>query len=135
MGKYALLPDSRVVPMSDFFTPSLAPTQVMQDILREQPGLSDSQVAARIGVHESTVSRGTMGKYALLPDSRVVPMSDFFTPSLAPKQVMQDILREQPGLSDSQVAAVLAGRHGIHLARRTVTQYRLALRIAPVYRR
>lgn len=96
--------------------------------------LTRARVAQIVGFHESTVSRATAGKYAMLPDRRVIPMSDFFTPSLAPKEVMQHVLREAPGLTDAEIALRLRER-GVFIARRTVAKYRAQLGILPSTKR
>lgn len=96
--------------------------------------LTRAKVAQIVGFHESTVSRATSGKYAMLPDRRVIPMSDFFTPSLAPKEIMQAILRQEAELTDAEIALRLR-EHGVFIARRTVAKYRAQLGILPSTRR
>jgi apolipoprotein N-acyltransferase len=51
-------------------------------------GRPPTYVAAEV-VHESTVSRATASKYALLPNGEVIPYSHFFTPSLSIKDIMK----------------------------------------------
>jgi RNA polymerase sigma-54 factor len=46
-------------------------------------------IAEELGIHESTVSRATASKYALLPNGEVIPYSHFFTPSLSIKDIMK----------------------------------------------
>ncbi len=99
--------------------------------IRALKPLTRAKVAQRIGVHESTVSRATNGKFAMLPDARVMPMADFFTPNLAPKDVLREILRTAPRLTDAEIAEQLAREHGIRIARRTVAKYRKQLGILP----
>jgi RNA polymerase sigma-54 factor len=116
--------------------------KIAQVVVEEQDGflrhgvrhlkpLTRAKVAQQIGVHESTVSRATNGKYAMLPDARVLPMADFFTPNLAPKDVLREILHEAPRLTDAEIADQLAREHDIHIARRTVAKYRKQLGILP----
>ncbi len=95
--------------------------------------LTRAQVAAEIGVHESTVSRATAEKYVMLPSREVVPFSHFFTASLSVKDRIRAMIEEEdPGhsLSDQQIADALASE-GVAIARRTVAKYREELRILP----
>jgi len=93
--------------------------------------LTRAMVAAELGVHESTVSRATASKYVMLPSGKVIPLSDFFTPSLSAKDVIKDIIEhEEEPLTDEQIAERLA-KMGIFVARRTVAKYREQLGILP----
>jgi RNA polymerase sigma-54 factor len=101
--------------------------------VKELVPLTRSQIAVAVGLDESTVSRATNGKYALLPNGQVVAFDTFFTPALVTHAVMRDILAEQghgPALSDQQISQVLASR-GIHIARRTVAKYRNQMGVSP----
>jgi RNA polymerase sigma-54 factor len=85
-----------------------------------------AEVANRLNLDEGTVSRTLAHKYALLPNGRLVPLSDFFDGSLSIKDVMRELISsEKPGnrLSDEELARLLIAR-GIPIARRTVTKYR-----------
>ncbi len=83
------------------------------------------------GLHESTVSRATAGKYIMLPNRQVVPFSDFFTASLSVKDVIKEIIeKEGKPMADREIVARLRDR-GIRIARRTVAKYRSQLRILP----
>jgi RNA polymerase sigma-54 factor len=95
--------------------------------------LTRGELAAHVGLHESTVSRATAGKYVLLPAGRTIPFDDFFDASLAAKDILRELIAaENPAkpLSDEDLAAQLAER-GVPLARRTVAKYREALGILP----
>jgi RNA polymerase sigma-54 factor len=96
--------------------------------------LTRAEVGERIGMHESTVSRATAGKYVLLPVGQVVPFSLFFTASLGTKDVIKNIIdaedRGHP-YSDQEIVEKLRNEHGIILARRTVAKYREELQILP----
>lgn len=84
------------------------------------------EVATRLNLDEGTVSRALAHKYALLPNGRLIPLSDFFDGSLSVKDVMRELISsEKPGnrLSDEELARLLNAR-GIPIARRTVTKYR-----------
>jgi RNA polymerase sigma-54 factor len=93
--------------------------------------LTRAQVAEATGLHESTVSRATAGKYIMLPNRQVVPFSDFFTASLSIKDVIKEIIeREGKPMADREIVARLRDR-GIRIARRTVAKYRSQLGILP----
>jgi RNA polymerase sigma-54 factor len=88
--------------------------------------LTRAEVANRLGLDEGTVSRATANKYALLPNGRLMPLSDFFDGSLGIKDVLRELIQnENPKrrLSDDELARLLTAR-GIPMARRTVTKYR-----------
>ncbi len=98
------------------------------------------EIADETHVHISTVSRAVAGKYVQTPRG-IFPLKYFFTSGTtdssgeAQSQVsIQQRLAEliesedkKKPLSDDQLAAELARRDGIKIARRTVTKYRKAL--------
>lgn len=91
-----------------------------------------SQVAARLNLDESTISRAIANKYALLPNGRLIPLADFFDGSLGVKDVLRELIAaETPKkrLSDDELARLMSER-GIPMARRTVTKYREEMGIA-----
>ncbi len=93
--------------------------------------LTRAEVAARLGLDEGTVSRATANKYALLPNGRLIPLSDFFDGSLGIKDILRELIQsEDPKhrLSDDELARILTARE-IPMARRTVTKYREELGI------
>jgi len=93
--------------------------------------ITRAKLAEQIGVHESTVSRAVSNKHALLPNGRVIPLSDFFDDSMAVKAVLLEIVRqEKRPLSDQELAARLEARD-CRVARRTVAKYRQELGILP----
>jgi RNA polymerase sigma-54 factor len=97
---------------------------------RELVPLTKSRLALAVGLDKSTVSRATRGKYALLPNGKVVSFDTFFTPALVTHAVMREILAERgPALGDEQLSVVLAAR-GIHIARRTVAKYRARMGVS-----
>jgi RNA polymerase sigma-54 factor len=102
--------------------------------VRELRPLTRAVVAQQVGVHESTVSRATANKYVMLPSRKVIPFSDFFTPSLSTKDVIKELIeREEQGdepLTDRRICELLL-QQGIRIARRTVAKYRAELRILP----
>lgn len=88
--------------------------------------LTRAEVATRLGLDEGTVSRATANKYALLPNGRLIPLSDFFDGSLSVKDVLRELIQsENPKhrLSDDELARLLTAQ-GIPMARRTVTKCR-----------
>ena len=105
--------------------------EFLQRGVRHLKPLSRAAVAAELGVHESTVSRATAGKYVMTPDGEVIPYSHFFTPSLSIKDVIKGMIEhEATPLNDSQIMERLREK-GINIARRTVAKYRMQLDILP----
>ncbi len=102
--------------------------------------LTLKDVADAIGMHESTVSRITTGKYLQTPRG-TIEMKRFFAVRLdganvsgaAVKAMVRRLIDAEPAqrpLADEAIAALLA-RQGVHIARRTVAKYREQLDIAP----
>ncbi len=92
--------------------------------------LTQAAVAQEIGVHVSTISRATNGKYAQLPSREVIPLNRFF----AAEQRVQELIRqliahETMPCSDEQLARLLHEQHGITLSRQMVANYRAELGI------
>jgi RNA polymerase sigma-54 factor len=93
--------------------------------------LTREQVAEELGLHPSTVSRATAGKFVMLPNRQVVPFSTFFTANLSLKEALKDLIRqENKPLSDQKLAELLKAQ-GWEVARRTVAKYREELKILP----
>lgn len=102
------------------------------------------EIADTVGLHESTISRVTSGKYMATPfgvlelkyffGSRVATDTGGAASSTAIRALIKQLIAaEDPKnpLSDSRIAELL-GEQGIVVARRTVAKYREALKIAPV---
>ena len=101
--------------------------------------LTLKQVADMIGVHETTMSRLSQNKY-VDTDWGLFPMKYFFSQGTqstssedgvsrnAVKSMIEEILKENPKLSDQKISDKLAER-GIKCARRTVSKYRSELNI------
>ena len=104
--------------------------------------LKMQDVADRVGSHISTVSRAIAGKYAQTPHG-IVPLKYFFSGGTrtdageekSQRAVMERIRAlveteesERP-YSDEEITRRLKQRHGITIARRTVTKYRKSLGI------
>jgi RNA polymerase sigma-54 factor len=102
--------------------------------VRELVPLTRAVVAQQVGVHESTVSRATANKYVMLPTRKVIPFSDFFTPSLSTKDVIKELIEREAKkgepLTDRRICDLLL-QQGIRIARRTVAKYRAELGILP----
>ena len=125
--------------------------KVMRCVVREQAAflefgeralrpLTLREVAAEVGLHESTVSRAVARKYARTPRG-TLPLRAFFASAIdtgggeASSTAVQAMIRrlveaEDPRrpLSDARLADALKAA-GIPVARRTVAKYREALRI------
>src|SRR5262245_29313036 len=100
-------------------------------------------VAEAVGMHESTISRVTTGKYLHTPRG-VFEFRFFFSSQVAGgdgagvsstairAKIRKLVSQEPPGrpLSDQQLVELLAA-DGVQVARRTVAKYREALGIAP----
>jgi RNA polymerase sigma-54 factor len=103
--------------------------------------LKMQEIADRVGIHVSTVSRAIADKWAQTPRG-IVPLKFFFTGGaetsegeslsrVSVKQKVQEIIAAEDKrnpLSDDDVADRLRTQ-GLDIARRTVTKYRKALRI------
>lgn len=97
--------------------------------VRSLSPLTRAEVAASIGVHESTVSRATANKHVQLPSHEVIPFSHFFTASLSVKDVLMELINgEGRPLTDQELVDLLQQR-GFDVARRTVAKYRNQLGI------
>jgi len=105
--------------------------------------LTLQEVAERVGLHESTISRVTSKKYVDTPQG-IFELKHFFSSSIGNqngdaksstsvrKMIAELIDAEDKAkpLSDQQIANVLRAK-GLNIARRTVTKYREALGILP----
>jgi RNA polymerase sigma-54 factor len=110
--------------------------------------LSRREVALALDLHESTVGRATVNKYAATPRG-VLALVDFFGGRLsstsdpaghAPPAVrarLKGLIEAESAdrpISDERLAALLR-KDGIAIARRTVAKYREILRIPPSFQR
>jgi RNA polymerase sigma-54 factor len=100
-------------------------------------------IAEAVGMHESTISRVTSGKYMHTPrgvfelryffSSQVEGADGSGTSSTAIRAKIRKLVKEEEAespLSDGRIAELLSGE-GIPVARRTVAKYREAMGIAP----
>jgi RNA polymerase sigma-54 factor len=109
--------------------------------------LTMAEIAEKVGVHETTVSRAVSGKYMKSPGG-VYELKYFFTPGIRradgskiSNKTVKDIIaqlvsNEDPAkpLSDQEIMEKLKAQ-GITIARRTIAKYRLMLRIPPSHLR
>jgi len=99
---------------------------------RELRPLTRAELARRLDVHESTVSRAVSNKRAGLPSGRIVPISRFFDRSLSVRDMVRTIVSDESNaLSDMEIVSLLA-QQGVHIARRTVAKYRAMEGILPM---
>lgn len=105
--------------------------------------MSLKDIAGRLNLSESTISRAAAGKYLQSP-AGTFELRHFFSSALtgddgqnasaaaARRLIVEAVAAEDPAkpLSDAAIADILAGK-GIHLARRTVAKYREIEKIPP----
>lgn len=88
--------------------------------------LTRTKLARGLGIHESTVSRATTGKFVQIANGEVVPFDIFFKPAIRVQKMIEEILQNenpQNPLSDEAISEILRSK-GIVVARRTVNKYR-----------
>jgi RNA polymerase sigma-54 factor len=109
--------------------------------------LTRAEIAAAVGLHETTVSRAVAGKHMQTPRG-TFEMKYFFTPGLKTanggdvsnktvKDLIATILSREDAsnpMSDQEILEQLTAK-GIQIARRTIAKYRVALRIPPSHLR
>lgn len=109
--------------------------------------LTLQEVASEVGLHESTISRVTNGKYAQTPLG-LIEMKKFFSTGLPVrgggtiavykvKQRIKALITSEPAgrpIADQTVSEVLQAE-GVQIARRTVAKYREQLGFAPTHQR
>ncbi len=99
--------------------------------VRHLAPMTRTEIAAELGLHESTVSRATSDKAALLPDMQLLPLSEFFVAARGVQDVLRELIEnEHAPLSDAELARLL-GEQGYSIARRTVAKYREQMQIPP----
>jgi RNA polymerase sigma-54 factor len=105
--------------------------EFLQHGVRHLVPLTRAEVAAHVGVHESTVSRATADKTVLLPDGSLLPFADFFTAARPVQDVLRELIASETNpLSDAALADLLK-EQGHSIARRTVAKYREQMQILP----
>ena len=141
IGHIDVYPNSRniipgkVVFTVDFRHPNKEVIQDMEDRMRK--GAAD--IAEKIGVHESTISRITSNKYILTPLG-IMNLKEFFSNKInnddqksttAIREIINTIIIQEDKkhpLSDQEIKEILAVK-GINIARRTIAKYRNVLKI------
>jgi RNA polymerase sigma-54 factor len=89
--------------------------------------LTRADVAAALGLHESTVGRAAAGKFVLLPSGRLASLAHFFQASLGLEDALRAVIAaEERPLTDRELGERLS-RLGYRVARRTVAKYRARL--------
>ncbi len=105
--------------------------------------LTLQEVAERVGLHESTISRVTSKKYVDTPQG-IFELKHFFSSSIenqngdaksatSVRKMIAELIEAEDKtkpLSDQQIAELLRAK-GLNIARRTVTKYREALGVLP----
>ncbi len=104
-------------------------------------------IAEKIEMHESTISRVTTNKYIETPwgifslkfffSSGIRKSSGEMKSSRSIKEIIKEIIQNEQNdkaLSDNKIVKILSNQ-GIHIARRTVAKYRKSLKIEPSFRR
>lgn len=133
---------------SSIFLQGCAIASFQRDFFLNGPGhiktLTRQQVADKINIHESTVSRMTAKKNNKFfqTDWGLFPASYFFSSGVdsvsseAVKAEIKKIISENPGerFSDSRLTEIL-NHNGIKIARRTVAKYRSQIGLANSYQR
>jgi RNA polymerase sigma-54 factor len=97
--------------------------------------ITRAEIAKKLGVHESTISRAVSSKTIQMTNKKIYPLSVFFDRSLQIRTEIKEIVeKEKEPLSDLQIVKKLE-KNGIHIARRTVAKYRDMEGILPAYQR
>lgn len=103
--------------------------------VRHLKPMTRSEIAAALGLHESTVSRATADKTVILPNKTLLPISEMFVAARRVQDILRELIdNEQTPLSDEELSRLLTER-GFPIARRTVAKYRDQLRIPPSHQR
>ena len=104
-------------------------------------------IAQKLNIHESTISRAIQGKYVYCPQG-TIPLKNFFSSSMTMEdgaqesqksiiekiRIMIDAEDKKKPLSDSKIMSLLKA-DGLDIARRTVAKYRDRLKILPAHLR
>ncbi|MFC1617369.1 RNA polymerase factor sigma-54 [Candidatus Margulisiibacteriota bacterium] len=101
--------------------------------------LLQKDISQHLDVSAPTVSRIVAAKYIHTPNGiyslkALCPRSYFGKTANKIKQIIQDVFKENPGLSDQKIREILEQK-SIDMARRTVAKYRLELGIGSVFTR
>lgn len=121
---------------------------IRNDLSHLKP-LTFQELAQKLNIHESTVSRAIMNKYVKLPYA-VVALKDFFSSRIQDKngqpisstyikrrikELIEQEDKKHP-LSDQDISKALAQEKNLNISRRTISKYREELKIpSSTYRR
>lgn len=113
--------------------------ELQSDYIRHGDGsiipITRAQIAKKLDVHESTISRAVSNKTVMLPNKKVIPLASFFDRSLNVRTIIKDLVRdEKKPLTDAKIVDILTDM-GIDIARRTVAKYRAMEGILPAHMR
>lgn len=87
--------------------------------------LTQREVARKLNVTPSAISRAISRRSAVLPQGREMPLQDFFlSRKIWLKERLTTILEEKKGLSDTKIQELVKKDFGISLSRRSINQYR-----------
>lgn len=112
------------------------------DLSRLKP-LTFKEVADKLGMHESTVCRAVMNKFAKTPYCGIVAVKDFFTSRISNtdggsvssnriKKLVKELIEQEDKkhpLSDKVIAETILRNNNLKVSRRTVTKYREELKL------
>jgi DNA-directed RNA polymerase specialized sigma54-like protein len=124
-------------------------TRILQNIVEKQAPyfesgnakallpFSQKELAERIGLVPSSISRAISGKSLETPWGEEKALKDFFPrPRRFRKELVRQLLEtEEEFLSDEAIKAKLEQKFGVSISRRAVASLRKELKIAPVWKR
>jgi len=124
-------------------------TRILQNILEKQAlyfesgdlkallPFSQKELAKRIGIVPSSISRTISGKSLDTPWGEEKALKDFFPrPRRFRKELVRRLLEaEKKALSDEVIKAKLEQKFGVSISRRSVASLRKELKIAPAWKR
>lgn len=124
-------------------------TQILHKILEKQAlyfqsgdlkallPLGQKELAKRIGLAPSTISRAIGGRSLTTPWGEEKPLKDFFPrPRRFKKELLRQLLETKKELpSDEAIRIRLQEQYGICLSRRSVADLRKELKVAPAWQR
>jgi transposase len=124
-------------------------TRILQNIVEKQSPyfeshdpkallpFSQKELAKRIGLVPSSISRAISGKSLETPWGEEKALKDFFPrPRRFRKELIRQILETEEGLrSDEEIKAQLEQKFGVSISRRSVASLRKELKIAPAWKR
>jgi DNA-directed RNA polymerase specialized sigma54-like protein len=98
---------------------------------------SQKELAERIGLVPSSISRAISGKSLETPWGEEKALKDFFPrPRRFKKELVRQLLESEEGLrSDEEIKAQLEQKFGVSISRRSVASLRKELKIAPAWKR